>query len=331
MESPPLLIHTHFHNRRTGVTRSIENIFPFFQNKYEIYILGSSIKGRRISYIKMLSIVMQKKYFIMHCHRNNEIFIALLFRILGGNFKLIVTRHSETLPSFITKYLIKKSDVVIALTKSMAQKLPKPAHIIEHGIDIDYFKPDNQVLQQEITQKNIIACIGRIREAKGQKVLFKAIAPVLKKYPEWALAIVGKVDNPFFYRDLKLIIDQHSIKNQVYFIKETSDILSFYQASHSVIIPSFTEGFSLVCAEAMSCGCNVIATNGVGIHSKIIKDGKTGYLFEVADISGLQELIIKLFEGELPHLGENARNEIVENWSSENEAKKLIELYNSYF
>ncbi|MDO9261761.1 MAG: hypothetical protein Q7U08_07460 [Flavobacteriaceae bacterium] len=40
MQSKPILIHTHFHNRRTGVTRSIETVFPFFDADFDAYFYG---------------------------------------------------------------------------------------------------------------------------------------------------------------------------------------------------------------------------------------------------------------------------------------------------
>ncbi|MEN8116903.1 MAG: glycosyltransferase family 4 protein [Bacteroidota bacterium] len=325
----PLLIHTHFHNRLTGVTRSIENVFPYLENQSEAYIFGYGIEGRKISFGKLLKLVLSKRYFVMHCHRNNEIILALLLRLLGGNFKLISTRHAKTPPSSFTNYLFKKSDLIVALTKSMSQSLPFKAEVVGHGVDTKLFKSKSSVVRPEIKQKNILTCAGRVREAKGQKVLLETIAPFLKQYPDWALAIIGKVDKPKFLKELKEIVANHSAEDQVYFIEETPEIISFYQASHSVIVPSFTEGFSLVCAEAMSCGCNVLASKGVGIHSEIITHGKNGYLFNIHNPAEMKALLIKLVEGELAHLGDKARKEVEANWSSETEANKLMELYDS--
>lgn len=252
---------------------------------------------------------------------------ALLFRVIGGNFKLIATRHAETPPSRITEYLLKRSDIVVALTKSMSKELKFPSTVIGHGVNQELFKPNSNVQHSGILQKNILTCAGRVREAKGQKVLLGVIAPILKEYNDWALAIIGKVDHPAFLKELKDIVSSHSIESQVYFIEETPEIVSYYQASHSVIVPSFTEGFSLVCAEAMSCGCNVIASRGVGVHSDMINEGENGYLFDINDKNELRNILTSLCEGELVHLGKYAQKEISEKWSSKIEAENLIKLY----
>jgi mannosyltransferase len=327
MEQKPLLIHTHFHNRRTGLTRSVENVFPLFDTYFESYIHGYGIEGRKISFNKLLKLVCSKKYFVMHCHRNNEIMRALLFKFLGGNFKLISTRHAESNPSGLTKFLLKKSDVIIALTKSMQAALDFPTQVVGHGVDISSFKPNGLEKRAEISQKNIITCAGRVRKAKGQKFLLEAIAPILKENSDWALTIVGKIEKPEYEVALKKIVSDNNIENQVYFIDETPEIISFYQASHSVIVPSYTEGFSLVCAEAMACGCNVLATRNVGVHSDIISENETGYLFEAGNENELSKLIEKLFANKLTHLGENAQKEIASKWSAEVEAKNLMDIY----
>ncbi len=327
MNRIPILIHTHFHGRITGVTRSIENVFPYFHPHFDAYIFGYGIKGRKISIGSILRIVFSKRFFVMHCHRNIEIFVALIFRLVGGRFTLLFTRHAETPPSWPTRFLLKKSDVIVVLTENMKKVIPFPSVVIEHGVNQDLFKQGRGKGHPEISQKNILTCAGRIRRSKGQKVLLETIAPFFKQFPDWALVIVGQAEKSGFLKELKKIVTHHSMESQVYFIEETTDIVTWYQASHSVIVPSFSEGFSLVCAEAMSCGCNVLASKNAGIHSKIIQDRKSGYLFDIHDTNELADLLKKLFKGQLIHLGRNAQKAIAEKWSSEIEAKKLQNLY----
>ncbi len=329
MEVPPILIHTHFHGRRTGVTTSLENIMPFLQTDFDASILGYGVKGRKISLVSVLKLVAKKQRFVLHCHRNNEMLFALLLRLLGGNFKLLFTKHADNVPSAITRFLLKKADVVVALTQRMLNTIPCEAVVIGHGVDQQVFIPGEKKSVPEIQQRNIILCAGRVREAKGQKLLVEALAPVIGDFPEWALVIIGKVDKPPFLKELRKIVSENNAANQIYFLNETTGIVDFYQAAHTVVVPSYTEGFSLVCAEAMSCSCNVVVTKDVGIHSDLIVDGKTGYLFESGNRDQLQAILVQLMEGKLSHLGEAARKEVAQNWSSKVEAARLSEVYSS--
>jgi glycosyltransferase involved in cell wall biosynthesis len=322
----PILIHTHFHKRRTGVTRSIESVLPFFEEKFETYLYGYGAKGKHISTTALKKILFSDKEVVVHCHRNNEIMRMLFFRFLGAQFTLIATRHSETVPSGLTLKLLKKADTVVTLIKSMSEKLGIENTIVGHGIAIDIFKPKENSTLKNIRQEHIILCAGRVRKAKGHLVLLEA-AKVLKEHKNWALVIAGKVDKSDFLAELKTISKKHSIENQVYFVDETPDIISYYQASKIAIVPSYSEGFSLVTAEAMACGCSVIATKNVGVHSALITHSKNGYLFEAGNSIELKSLIEKSITSEIPLLGMQARNEILENWSAKKEAANLMAIY----
>jgi mannosyltransferase len=322
----PILIHTHFHKRRTGVTRSIENVLPFFEEKFETYLYGFGAKGKYISTTALKKILFSDKEVVVHCHRNNEIMRMLFFRFLGAKFTLIATRHAETVPSGLTLKLLKKADTVVTLIKSMSEKLGIENTIVGHGIAIDVFKPNENSTLKNIRQEHIILCAGRVRKAKGHLVLLEAVK-VLKEHKNWALVIAGTVDKSDFLAELKTISKKHSIENQVYFVDETPDIISYYQASKIVIVPSYSEGFSLVTAEAMACGCSVIATKNVGVHSALITHSKNGYLFEAGNSIQLKSLIEKSITNEIPLLGTEARNEILENWSAKKEAANLMAVY----
>lgn len=322
----PILIHTHFHKRRTGVTRSIENVLPFFEEKFETYLYGFGAKGKYISTTALKKILFSDKEVVVHCHRNNEIMRMLFFRFLGAKFTLIATRHAETVPSGLTLKLLKKADTVVTLIKSMSEKLGIENTIVGHGIAIDVFKPNENSTLKNIRQEHVILCAGRVRKAKGHLVLLEAVK-VLKEHKNWALVIAGTADKSDFLAELKTISKKHSIENQVYFVDETPDIISYYQASKIVIVPSYSEGFSLVTAEAMACGCSVIATKNVGVHSALITHSKNGYLFEAGNSIQLKSLIEKSITNEIPLLGTEARNEILENWSAKKEAANLMAVY----
>ena len=324
----PILIHTHFHRRRTGVTRSIENVLPFFNEKFETYIYGYNIKGRKISKSQLRKLLFSNREVVVHCHRNNEILKMLFWRFFGAKFSLIATRHAETTPSGLTIKLLKKADKVVTLIKSMSDNLGIENTIVGHGIDIDLFQPNPTKGIENIPQKNLIVCAGRVRKAKGQITLLEA-SKVLKNHANWGLVIVGKVDKSQFLVELKSIVKKHKIEDQVYFVDETQDIVSYYQAAKIAVIPSFSEGFSLVTAEAMACECSVIATKNVGVHSELITHQENGYLFEAGNVGELEQLLENSISNQIPLLGKEGRAEILENWSAQKEANSLIAVYNS--
>lgn len=323
-----ILIHTHFHKRKTGVTRSIENVLPYFTDSFKTYVYGYNIDGEQISKAKLKSYLFSDTKTVVHCHRNNEILRMLWYKLLGAKFTLVATRHAETKPSGLTHFLLKKADKVITLIESMSANLGIKNTLIGHGVNVDKFVPKNNVNLEDVTQKNIILNAGRVRKAKGQIILLEATT-CLKNHKDWALVIVGKVDKPEFLVELKMIAKKNGVANQVYFKPETRAIIPYYQAAKIVVAPSFSEGFSLVTAEAMSCECTVIASKNVGVHSALINHAKDGYLFESENSEELSSILNALLEEEKPFLGKEARMQIVKNWSAEKEANQLSLLYQS--
>ncbi len=324
----PILIHTHFHHRKTGVTRSIENVLPFFEENFETFVYGNKIDGTKISTIQFLKLLFSDRKITIHCHRNNEILRMLFFRFFGAKFHLIASRHSATKPSKLTFFLLKKADKVVTLIKSMSETLGIENTLIAHGINVQDFVPNPTIKLPKISQENIILNTGRIRRAKGQLTLLNA-AKVLKNNQNWCLVFVGKVDKPEFLIQLKSIAKELNIEKQVYFFDETREIIPFYQAAKIFVAPSFSEGFSLVTAEAMACECSVIATKNVGVHDDLISHQKNGYLFEAGNSDELAIILEKLISGENQHLGKEARIEIQKNWSAEKEAIELMKIYQS--
>lgn len=322
----PILIHTHFHRRKTGVTRSIENVLGYFNDTFDSYVYGVNIDGNQLSRKQFQKFLFSNKKVIVHCHRNNEILRMLWYRLLGAKFKLIATRHSSSSPSKLTHFLIKKSDKVVTLIPEMSHTLGIPNTLIGHGVETAFFKPKKGVKLPKIAQPNIILNTGRIRKAKGQLDLVKA-ASLLKEHTDWALVSVGRVDKLQFLEELKSLAYKQGIANQVYFMDETRDILSYYQAAKIMVAPSYSEGFSLVTAEAMSCGCVTIASKNVGVHDDLITHGTNGYLFDVSNIDQLQTLLKEAISKPKSHIGIEARKTIEEKWSAEKEANALTDLY----
>ncbi|WP_299118634.1 glycosyltransferase family 4 protein [uncultured Tenacibaculum sp.] len=329
MNSDLIVIHTHFHKRRTGVTRSIENVMPDLKKMCETYLYGYGIEGDKINTKELKNLLFSEKKIVVHCHRNNEVLKMLWYRFLGAKFKLVLTRHAETDPSGLTRFLLKKSDSVVTLTTSMHDKLGIKNTKVSHGVDTGNFVPNEEKRLKDVSQKNIILCAGRVRKAKGQKVLLEAMAHELKTHKDWAVVIVGKVDKPEFLDELKEVAV--NVKKQIYFVNETKDIITYYQASKIAVVPSFTEGFSLVCAEAMSCANTTVATKNVGVHSELIEHGKSGYLFESGNVEELRAVLKGLIQNELAYVGEQARKEIEKNWSAKKEAKELVAVYNQLY
>jgi len=322
-----LVVHLHFHHRTTGITRSIESILPFLLKYTDIKVLGYGINAVKINFTAFIKQAYSRGMLTVHAHRNNEIIFALILRFLGAKFRLVTTRHSETKPSGLTIYLMKKTDVVISLTGSMAKDLPVTSKIVRHGVNTSFFVPGKKKKIKGIPQEKIISVIGRIRSAKGQDIVLRAMAPLLKANPDWGLAIIGKIDDRKYEKELISTAGQNRISTQVHFIPMVKNVLDIYHASDAVVIASASEGFSLVCLEALSCGLVTVATKSIGIHSEVIKDAENGFLYSFGDIENLRSIVSRIINNEVNFSPEEIRQSIVTNWDISKSARELAGIY----
>lgn len=96
-----------------------------------------------------------------------------------------------------------------------------------------------------------------------------------------------------------------------------------------LILPSRYESFSIVLLEAMSKGCIVCVSDGVGA-AEIITDGENGFLFRSGDKRTMLEAfrrITLLSDEERLRISRNASRMIEENFSDEHILQKYLEVY----
>lgn len=322
-----MIVHIHFHSHKTGVTKSVENIIPVLNKFSDAKVFGYGITAPKISLFSLLRLIYSSDKPVIHAHRNNEIIFAILLRSLGGKFKLVFTRHAESKPSGFTVWLMKKADNLVSLSSSMARNLPCQSTIIKHGVDIEIFRIQEKTSIVGIPQKNLISVIGRIRPAKGQLVVLKALISPLMNNPDWGLMLIGKIDDKAYAKEITSLASENGISSRIHFMPESDEIINYYRASSVAVIASVSEGFSLVCLEAMSCGLITIATQSVGIHSEVITHEENGFLFPKNDHETLSRIIIDIMSGKIRLNPEKIRQTIVDNWSIERSVKELIKLY----
>jgi len=322
-----MIIHIHFHLRATGVTKSIENIIPYLGRYSETFVFGYGINAPKISFSRLLRQVYSNENPVIHTHRNNEIIFALLLRLAGARFKLIFTRHADSEASKFTCFLMKRADHLVSLNPAMSKSLPYKNTLIRHGVNTEIFKIGEKKKISSIPQENLVTVIGRIRPAKGQLIVLEALTPMLKNYPEWGLLLIGKTDKKDYEDKISSLTRESGISSQVHIIPESNNIIDYYHSSTIIVIASVSEGFSLVCLEAMACGLITIATEEVGIHSEVIKHGENGYLFPKNDSQSLSYIISDIISGKITLNPEQIRQQIVDNWSVEKSVLELVKLY----
>jgi glycosyltransferase involved in cell wall biosynthesis len=158
-----------------------------------------------------------------------------------------------------------------------------------------------------------LAAISHLVEAKGIHHLLYALA---RLRPEgWRLRIVG--DGPELPH-LQRLAARLRLPQRVEFLGLRNDVHEILRATDICVQPTLAEAFGYTIAEAMACGCAVVASRVGGIP-EVIEHGKSGLLVEPRDEAGLAAALERLI-AEPPlrrSLGEAARRRVCERFNLE--------------
>lgn len=161
---------------------------------------------------------------------------------------------------------LQKAACILATANMEAENIRKlgittPIAIIPNGIDISEYKCRPLEFKQKV--KKQILFLSRIHEKKGIEFLIKAWQHLNKKYPDWKILIAGNGEESYI-ESLKIIIKNYSLDHCITIMPPAfgKEKYNLYCESSLFILPSYSENFGMVIAEAMSCGVPTITTNG---------------------------------------------------------------------
>lgn len=142
--------------------------------------------------------------------------------------------------------------------------------------------------------KSIIS-VGRLDPPKGYDYLFRAMALVVAKHPDWQLHIYG-----FSYgreEQYARLVREAGVERNVFIHDPVHDIAGKYRESSFYVMSSIYEGFPLCLGEAMACGLACVSYDCNCGPSEIIRDGEDGILVkEVRSVEKLAAAICHMIE-----------------------------------
>ncbi len=193
-------------------------------------------------------------------------------------------------------------------------------YIIPNGID-DFWLNNSIVQNKSIDIKNGVKLIyaGRIDKNKNIPTTQKAMALLSDRGINTTLTVVGKVEDKKEY--LKILKDKRT-KYLPAMPKEK--LIDEYKKADIFVMPSFTESFGLVYAEAMSQGLPVVYSEGQGFDNQF-EEGSVGFHVSANDPKSVAdgiEKVINSFDAIREGITINARKF---NW--EDIAKRYVAIY----
>lgn len=154
---------------------------------------------------------------------------------------------------------------------------------VPNGIDQNVFHISMPVEERNRYQ---IAMMYHDLESKGSDDGIKVLIQLKRRYPQLKAHLFGIPPRPETLPEW--IAYTYCAKQE--------ELAAIYNSASIYLCPSRNEGFPLTGAEAMMCGCALVATNIPGIRE--YANDHTALLVPVRDIEGLEKACSRLIEDE---------------------------------
>ena len=207
----------------------------------------------------------------------------------------------------------------VAISKAIADKLPKKSTIIGNPFDAALFTP-----YRDVPKTKDIVFLGRLVSDKGCDLALQALATLKAEGLTPTFTIIGDGSERV---TLEVMAENLGISQQVEFLGNLGANRASAIAEHKVmVVPSrWAEPFGIVALEGIATGCALVASSGGGLPDAV---GPCGLLFPNGDAAALATALKKVL------IDDASRNQLtaagpahLENFTPVHVAKRYLDLF----
>ena len=299
----------HFHNffprlSPGTVSYALERKIPTLQTLHNFrHVCANGMFLRRNSICQLcVNKPMRIPALIHRCYRHSSLATFAVTRV-GRRFRQLFDSHPDHL-------------TLIALTKFARKQMIDDGYSPDQILTKPNSVPDTGVGPQ--TRERRVLFVGRLSVEKGADILIE-----LAKSIDATFEIIG--DGPEIER-----LRANAPGNVVFRGRlEHHDVLERIKTASIVAVPSrWFEGFPMIVSEAFSAATPVIASR-IGSLAEIVEDDISGITVEPDNHQSWKQAIQRILNDPLlaRSLGHGARLAFEENYTSQHNLRRLIEIY----
>ena len=255
-----------------------ESIKRFEDLGFKVYIVGNWEENPVKVGKKIIKILKQGKFDIIHSHLSHTNFYFMILGYIAGIKIRISHSHliyidknlKEKIKHKMYKILIKIfSTNFMACSEAASIDLygtTNNVYILRNAIDLTKFIPNIKVRKQyrkllRYTEEEIIICnIGRMEEQKNQLFLIEIFNELIKLNNRYRLLIIGSGS---LENNIKERITKLNLTDKVKILSNRDDVNNILQASDIFLLPSLYEGLGIVLIEAQAVGLSCYTSDKV--------------------------------------------------------------------
>lgn len=260
-----------------------------------------------------------------------------------AGYKVVLTPHGMLEPWIIARHYwtrkvpalwlyqreaVKKADYLHATAESEKNNLLKLGYnskiaVIPNGIEVE-----NISMKKSWKRTGKILFLSRIHVKKGLDFLIEAVAALKDRMQGYEVWIAGEGEQSYI-EELKRLAGRLGIAKQVRFLGGVYGDRKWQMLREAdlFVLPTHSENFGIVVAEALACGTPVITTQGTPWQE--LESWHCGWWAKVGTTPTAQALaaFLQKSDSELETMGRNGRRLVEEKYSSRKMAEEMLKLY----
>ena len=204
--------------------------------------------------------------------------------------------------------------------------LKAPLAVIPNGIDVTEYqcRPEDSLP----SVKKQIVFLSRINQKKGIEILINVWEKMKPDYPDWNVVIAGNGEESYI-EQLNGVIATKGLSDVVKIIPPIFGEAKhqLYMESSLFVLPTYSENFGMVIAEALACGVPVVTTNGTP-WQELNSEG-IGWCVDLSE-GNIEKAIreaLSMPAEQLFAMGQKGSKHVNANYLYTSVAQKNIELY----
>jgi glycosyltransferase involved in cell wall biosynthesis len=209
----------------------------------------------------------------------------------------------------------------------------KEVGIIPNGVSSEEFErlPSRMALNKyfpHLAQKKILLFFSRIHPSKGLSILAHAWGNLSSRFPDWHLLIVGPDYNKHWFL-IRKILDSYKINGNFTYAGLLGGEARYaaYGAADLFILPTLSENFGIVVAEALMAKVPVITTTEAPWEEII--SNRCGWIIrpEIEELTAVLSNAMSIDRHTLEKMGKRGRKFVRDKYDWKIIALRMIDFY----
>lgn len=213
--------------------------------------------------------------------------------------------------------------------------LRNPIAVIPNGVPEEWLRNKGDATMFRVkfsipSNSRLLLFLSRLHPKKGLPLLFEAIAQLLPSLSEWFIVIAGFEDTPGYQNELKRLAVELGIIEKIKIVGPLygQDKQDAFAAANLFVLPTHSENFGIVIAEALAVGVPVLTTHGTPWEE--LQTYKCGWWVEIS-VEAIRDALLDGIhrpKQALAEMGQRGKELVASKYAWPEVTKRTIVLYN---